>query len=147
GASAEAEVALAREALEEGDHAHAATHAAAALAFDPSRSDLRALLDEIIEAAEEPRDLFPIEKKKGGSFVHVAGHAYVAVYQGETQCVIDVIAQVAAFVPLCGYEAWAVEWIAAHEGRFDPRGIVGTLAGLIGDTVGFLRLRASEKRL
>lgn len=134
---------VAREALEEGDLAHAAHHAATALAVDPGRAEWRGLLDRIVAASDEPDELIEIEG--GAWFGHVAGRAYVLAKLGQLQEALDLLAQVAAHVPSVGYAPWVAEWLRQHPGRLDLRMLLHGMASMAGDTVGFLRLRASER--
>lgn len=145
GDTPEDEIAIAEEALAEGDHPHAARHVAGALAHDPSRAEWRALLDRIVDEAEDARALFQVER--GGWFGEIAGQAHVLAHLGETQAAIDLVAQVAAFVPRRGYQSWLAEWLVRHRGRFDPGQTLHALASLSKGTVGFLKLRASERAL
>jgi tetratricopeptide (TPR) repeat protein len=141
----EEDMALAEEALEEGDLAHAARHVAAALAEEPGRREWRDFLDRLADQAKDPLSLFPSEGSAW--FGEVAGHAHVLAHRGDTQQALDTIALVGAHVPGRGYPLWIAEWLGRHEGRFDPRGLLGTLARLGQDTVGFLRLRPSERAI
>lgn len=144
--SPEEDLALAREALEAGDHAHAANHVAAALVTDPTNREWRALLDEVADEADDPRGLFTLGEQ-GSSYVTIAGRAHVLAHLGETQEAIDLIAQLCAFMPRAGFTAWAAEWVGAHRGRLEPGGVLQAAAATVMGTVGFLRLRPSERAM
>lgn len=154
---------IASQALAAGDLSHAARHVADALAVHPEREDWRAVLDAIAdraagaspgpeESSEGPplRDgaatadaLFPVD---GGMwFGHAAGRAHVLRRRGEPGQAVGLLAQVVAAMPGRGYEAWLAEWVAGQDGPPEG-GLLSALAEVLGPTIGFLRLRESERR-
>ncbi len=146
-ASPEDDMHMAEEAIEKGELPHAAKHVAGALAVDPSRREWREALDRLADQAKVPHELFPVEKEKPAWFGEIAGHAHVLAHLGDTQKAIDLLAQVAAYTPRRRYTLWLAEWLGRHKGRFDPRGLLGAISNVCSGTIGFLRLRPTERAM
>jgi tetratricopeptide (TPR) repeat protein len=105
----EQEIAIAGEALEQGDLGHAMLHVAGALASGPLRADARGLLERILERADDPLALVPFQH--GTSFAIVAVRAYILAKRGRFGEALDLLFQVAAVHPEIPYLAWADEWL------------------------------------
>jgi tetratricopeptide (TPR) repeat protein len=141
----EADAAMARDAFAERDLPHAAFHAASALSGDPMNSEWRELLDKIIDAADDPLKLAPLEEEN--SFVTVALRAYVLARLGNWPDAIDLCLQVAAVRPDIPYLLWANQWIqqpGAAE-AVDTGDVVSALAALFESFPG-LYLENDEER-
>jgi tetratricopeptide (TPR) repeat protein len=128
--SPELDAAVARAAMAEGDLRHAAHHVAGALASDPSRADLLALLDDLAAAAggtEPALALYPLQGPEGGVWYGaVAAHARLLAAT-EPQTALDLLCQVAAAKPDVPYLAWASAWLE----RVEPLAATGSLYHLM----------------
>lgn len=143
----EADAAQASEAFAARDLPHAAFHAASALSGDPSRVEWRRLLDEIIDAADDPLRLAPLEDEN--SFVTVALRAYILARLSKFGEAIDLILQVSSVRPDIPYWRWANEWLS-HEGAaaaVDPDDVVSALASLFDDFPGLYLDDEDERAL
>lgn len=110
----ELDAAVARTALAEGDLAHAAHHIAGALANDPHRPDLLALVDALVDragGASAARAAVPVD---GASVWYgaVALHALLAARAGDVDRALDLLCQVAVLRPEVPYLGWAQAWTA-----------------------------------
>lgn len=105
----EDDITQAREALAEGDLQQAAHHVAAALGVDPNRREWLQLLDQVIETAVVPLELFPIDETP--VYCTVAAHAYVLARQGSYREAIDLLLQTIHVRPDVAYVNWAIRWL------------------------------------
>lgn len=144
-ADAEEEIGIAEQALEDDDFAHAAQHVAGALAVDPTRREWRDLLDRIADLAPDVDDLLPLDG--GVWFGHAAGRGHVLAHVGRVQEALDIVGQVAAHMPSSGYGSWVAEWLRRHPGPLDLSQLMIGLVGVGEGTIGFLRLRPTERAL
>jgi tetratricopeptide (TPR) repeat protein len=108
-----AAAALAASELEEGDLLHAAHHLAAAIALDPLRSEWRALLDRLLQAAPDPLALWPVHPEP--TFVgNLVCHAHaVATRNAEPGRGLLLLVKAAKQQPGPAYLALAAEWFEA----------------------------------
>jgi tetratricopeptide (TPR) repeat protein len=97
--------------MRRGDLAHAARHAAAALAIDPLRADWRRLLDEIIDEAADPAALLPLEDENW--YGHVAARAQALARSGDVNEGLDLLCRVVKAHPTPAYLEWGREWLEA----------------------------------
>jgi tetratricopeptide (TPR) repeat protein len=107
----EMDATVARVAMGEGDLAHAAHHVAGALASDPERHDLLALLDDLVEAAGGPeaaRALFPVD---GGTWYGAAAVHARLVAAADPIAGLDLLCQVVSVRPDVPYLRWALPWV------------------------------------
>ncbi|MEO7092670.1 MAG: tetratricopeptide repeat protein [Polyangiales bacterium] len=107
----EQELAIAGEALDQGDLGHAMQHVAGALASGPLAPEAGGLLERILEVADDPLALVPFTH--GTSFAIVAVRAYVLAKRGRFSEALELLFQVAAVHPEIPYLAWADEWLKA----------------------------------
>lgn len=103
------DVAIAKRALGEGDHKHAAFHAACALALDARHEEALALADRILAAAPDARELFDLAGEP--YFGLVALHARALWRHGEKDAAVEQIANVIGRFPDIGYTSWLGAWI------------------------------------
>lgn len=109
------DVAIAKRALGEGDHKHAAFHAACALALDARHEEALALADRILAAAPDSRALFDLEGEP--YFGVVALHARALWQHGDRDEAVEQLANVIGRFPDVGYTAWLASWIAGANAK------------------------------
>ncbi|MEZ4239597.1 MAG: tetratricopeptide repeat protein [Myxococcota bacterium] len=105
----EMDATVARVAMREGDLRHAAHHVAGAVAADPERPDLLALLDELVAAAggaEAALALFPLQDTWYGA---AAVHARLLA-GAEPGKALDLLCQTAVVRPDVPFLRWALPW-------------------------------------
>jgi len=129
GLSPAEEVALARKALAERQLAHAAHHLGAALLGDPHHPDWLALLDEVLDAADDPLQLCPIPSDEplwlGDGVVRVRALGRLG-RRTEALALMLQLSVVRPEVPLLG---WAKEWLDDKTVRVDASDYAGFLGG------------------
>lgn len=108
------DIALAREAIAAGDLRHAAFHAARALTADPGRREWLLILDQVIDAAAEPLDLFPLDEE-GTAFPTAAAHAYALGRLGRVPEALDLLFKTILARPDVPYLGWATRWVQQPE--------------------------------
>lgn len=142
----EEDLALAEEALAEGDLRHAAFHTASALAADPESGACLRKLDQIIEAADDPLSLFPLEEET--PFTVVAGRAYVLARRSEHQEALELLLQILHVRHDVPYLAWALDWVRRREvvEKLEPDGLCAGLGGWLQHFVGGQVQDESQKR-
>jgi len=109
-ATPQQDVELARQALAENDLGHAVHHLSGALISDPANNEWLGVLHEIIDRAEDPLALVPID---GGDadFATAAIRAYILAQRGAYQDALSLIVQVAETRPDVPYLQWASWWL------------------------------------
>ncbi|MEQ1571087.1 MAG: hypothetical protein ABMA64_35990 [Myxococcota bacterium] len=110
------DTAVALAAMAEGDFPHAAHHVASALASDPERPDLLALLDQLVArvgGVHPALELFPLSSGMWYGAVAVRARLLAA---HDANAGLDLLCQVAAARPDAPYLRWAVGWVD----RLDP---------------------------
>lgn len=106
----EEDVAIAEEALRQGDLVHAAYHLGAALATDPERAEWRAALDRLLDVAPDPLAVAPVGET---NFVGtLAVRAYALHRLRRTPEALGLLLQCARAKPEAHYLAWATSWLA-----------------------------------
>ncbi len=126
------DLAAARQALERNDLPGATRLVAAALGDDPNRSDALGLLEEIVEAAEDPTDLLPGDDLPETSSMRAVA-AYIHAHQGELVAAIDGLLAVILERPDVLYIDWVLGWLQRPEvsGRLDMEKLTEFVGGLI----------------
>jgi len=122
----------ARQALERDDLPAATRLVAAVLGDDPNRSDALALLDEILDAAEDTSALLPDDDLPATS-AEQAVAAYILAGDGQVAEAIDKLLAVVADRPDVLYIDWLLGWLQRPEvaGRLDMEKLTGFVGGLI----------------
>lgn len=122
----------ARRALESHDLPAAARHVASALSEDPNRSDSLALLDEILQTADDPLELLSEDELPTTSGL-TAVHAYILAEQGRIPEAIDKLLGVILDRPDVLYIDWVLGWLQRTEvnGKLDLDRLAGFLGSLI----------------
>jgi tetratricopeptide (TPR) repeat protein len=105
----EKDLARAREALEANDLPRAAFHAARALADEPTDHTRLELLDEILDASDDPLSVVPLTDD--APFFVAAARAHAHARQCRYSEAIDLLLQVVQSRPNLDYLEWAVEWL------------------------------------
>jgi hypothetical protein len=148
------ELSLAESALQKGDKKHAATHAAFALALDPSDRRALALVDTLLD--EKPSFLarvLPMKKDVAplfpddGWFGNVAVRARAHFRQNNLDEAFSLVAQIQLRVPHVDYHGWLTEIVdvAEKRGHVLDAAILFNVFGRVGEpTIGVLKLRAGE---
>jgi len=131
--SPEDEARIAIEALAEGDLGHAIFHAGGALASDPTNAEWLALLDKVIEKADDALSF--VEGKN--DFLNASVRAYLFARKGELANALSLIVAVARARPDVGYLGWAEAWVK-KPGALGPLGAEIVESDLVGPLVGFL---------
>lgn len=125
---AEGELALARIALDEGDHAHAAAHLGNAIAADPSLAAAYAALGELDAAAGGALGLFPVASRAYAG--EVAARSYLLACAGAFGEALSLLCSLASLDP---GKPWAAPgWLDAPgvAGQLDPEAAAGSLMQL-----------------
>ena len=124
-----ADVALAKQALATRQLPHAAHHLGAALLADPHHPDWLALLDEVLDAADDPLRLCPIPTDEplwlGDGVVRVRALARMGRHV-EALALLLQLSVVRPEVPLL---AWAKDWLADAKVRIEASDYAGFLGG------------------
>jgi hypothetical protein len=128
--SAEADEALARTALAQGDLASALHHVGCALTHDPMNPDRMAMLGQIIAAAPDP--LWLVERGAATTFVDVANKAYVLAWLRRWPEALDLITDVAELRPDIPYMSWC-EWWMMQPGVMQSMSIADVVAWIVTD--------------
>lgn len=126
---------LARKALGEHDLGHAVFHAGGALSGDPTRQEWCVLLETILQAADDPFGLTPVERQN--DFITASNRAYLLALRGRYAEALSLITQVVDARPDIPYLAWAVSWVSrpgvaaaiGDEARADVLANLARLAG------------------
>lgn len=144
--SPEEDIQIARAALAEGDHPHAAFHVAMALSDNPAVNEWLDLFDHIVAVAPDPDLLLPLEE--GNAFYGTAaGRARVLARTGQTTLGLELLLQVMGAVPHLPFEGWAVDWLGdVHDTDELPQLTLGRLmATICYSTIGRLGVREAER--
>ncbi len=128
----EEDVAIATEAMAEGDLVHAMAHLAWALTAEPQRREWLDLFDEIIDAALDPLALAPMDQEP--SFATVAARACIAARLGRTSEAIALLLRVYPVRPDIPYLEWAADWLSRPD-RTEALDI-GIVNGSLGHLLG-----------
>lgn len=100
---------IAEEALEQGDLRHAIRHIGAAIAAGP-REEWIAILDRILDAADDPLALVPFDENGENYFGDVSVRAHACRRQGRDAEALRLILGVLAAQPSAPFETWAGAW-------------------------------------
>lgn len=156
--SAKAELAMARSALEEGDPAHAAHHAAGAIALDPSDRGALELVDHLLAVPakplaralsflrrdDDPAPVFP----RGDFFGYVAVRARARWRRGQYSEAFSALVSVMLAVPHVDFSPWVLELLAEAKAKgapVDPRPAFTAFAETSGPFIGLIQLRPGER--
>ncbi|HEV2239141.1 MAG TPA: hypothetical protein VGR57_20970, partial [Ktedonobacterales bacterium] len=105
----EQDIAVARQALAQGNLKHAAFHVGGALATNPEQQEWLALLDQIIaQAGSKALDLAPLEKN--GYYGTAAVRAYILAAQGDLPSAVQLLLSVIVARPEIPYVNWLLRW-------------------------------------
>ena len=107
------DVALARQALAQGDLRHALHHVGCALATNPMHPEWMQLLQQIVGQSPDPLSL--VELAGETSFVDAANRSYLLAWVRKWEEALDLITDVAEIRPDIPYLLWA-EWWFAQQG-------------------------------
>jgi tetratricopeptide (TPR) repeat protein len=103
------DLSIARRALAEGDHKHAAFHAACALAANARDPDALALADEILGAVDDALALFDMSGEP--YFGVVALHSRARWRAGDRDGAVQQLGSVIGHFPGAGYATWLARWV------------------------------------
>jgi len=127
----EQDIMLAERALAEGELAHAAFHAGAALVSNPNNPEWLALLQRIVTCAGDPLELAPLQKDNYAGTVAV--RAYILAHLGRYSEALPLILQVVVSLPEAGYLEWPIGWLnnpaARHTVDLEP--VVGFMGRFV----------------
>ncbi|HEY8074915.1 MAG TPA: tetratricopeptide repeat protein [Labilithrix sp.] len=124
---------IALEVLASGDIGHALFHAGGALSSDPTNAEYRAILDRILERADDAARL--LEGKN--DFVNASVRAYALAGKGRLEDALGLVIAVARARPDIAYLVWAREWLAkpgaatSLDAKAIGAAVVGPLLGLL----------------
>ncbi|OJT24554.1 hypothetical protein BO221_15505 [Archangium sp. Cb G35] len=111
----EQDLAVAREALANGDVHHAARHLAGALASDPLHPEFLDTAEALLRAGpENAAELIPLNND-GGWFGEVALHAWLLARTGNATPAVCLLLQVAEVKPEVPYLVWARQWLESPD--------------------------------
>lgn len=125
--SPEMDAAVARAAIAEHDLPHAAHHVAGALAADPHRPDLLAVLDELVHAATGVDAALELFSLAGGTWYGAAAVHARLLATTDPDNAFDLLCQIAAVRPDVPYLGWAAAWAT----RLDPAAAATSVGRLL----------------
>ncbi len=133
GSSAEQDVERSRLALSQGDLQEALGYLGWALDHTAGNLEHEALLDQIIQSAEDPLDLVPLQDPM--SHVQAALRAYILAEQGEYKDALDLLLQALQVQPESAFSIWAIRWLAvpAAQGAIQPQDVMHLALSLLRD--------------
>lgn len=112
------EASIARDALARGHVRHAAFHLALALASDPDSPERLELLDRIVDNAEDPLSIAPLETNGDPTyFGTMAIRAHVLARGGRLAEALPLVASAVAALPEAPFLGWVERWVARPEAR------------------------------
>ncbi len=121
------DVALARRALEQGRLDQAAFHVAWAVHADPKDEDRLDLLDALIEAADDPLDLF--DDDADADYATLACRAFVLASRERVADALALLFRVLLAQPDSPYLPWATWWLPRPSAKdLDPSIVSGFVA-------------------
>jgi tetratricopeptide (TPR) repeat protein len=139
----EEDIALAKQAIAQGELQHAAFHVGAALVSDPSRREWLVVLDHIAGISSDPLSLAPSgENNYAGT---AAVRAYLLARLERFQEAVDLVISVAKAVPGSAFLPWAVDWIQRAPGQINCEVVVWYL-GQIGHRISEMAADPVQKR-
>jgi tetratricopeptide (TPR) repeat protein len=106
------DVAIARQALGQGDLRHALHHVGCALATNPMHPEWMQLLQQIVGQSPDPLSLCELAGE--ASFVDAANRSYLLAWVRRWEEALDLITDVAEIRPDIPYLLWAEWWFAQH---------------------------------